>query len=157
MANKGTMTRHEVRECAFLILFERMFREDEPAEVFYEMAEEVQELTVTDAVKEMVEGVQQHRDALDDVIASYSKKRSLTRLPKINLTILRLALYEILYDDTMPDNVAISEAITLSRAYAYQEDTAFINGVLGNFVRENRSADAPQVEAAEESEETDNA
>ncbi|MGN0593072.1 MAG: transcription antitermination factor NusB [Ruminococcus sp.] len=155
MTSNVAMTRHEVRECAFLILFEMTFREDEPVQEMYELAEEVQDLTVNDAVKEMVEGVLVHKDALDAIIAEYSKKRSLSRLPKMNLTILRLALYEILYDDTMPDNVAISEAITLSNAYSYQEDTAFINGVLGAYTRENRrgAESAQTAENAVESEE----
>ncbi len=157
MTSNVAMTRHEVRECAFLILFEMTFREDEPVQEMYELAEEVQDLTVNDAVKEMVEGVLVHKDALDAIIAEYSKKRSLSRLPKMNLTILRLALYEILYDDTMPDNVAISEAITLSNAYSYQEDTAFINGVLGAYTRENRrgAESAQTAENAVESEEND--
>ena len=155
MTSNVAMTRHEVRECAFLILIEMTFREDEPVQEMYELAEEVQDLTVNDAVKEMVEGVLVHKDALDAIIAEYSKKRSLSRLPKMNLTILRLALYEILYDDTMPDNVAISEAITLSNAYSYQEDTAFINGVLGAYTRENRrgAESAQTAENAVESEE----
>ncbi len=146
MTNNAAMTRHEVRECAFLILFEMSFREDETAEDMYILAEEVQELTVTDAVKAMVEGVLLHKDTLDEIIANYSTKRSISRMPRLNLTILRLALFEILYDDTMPDNAAISEAINLAGAYTYQEDTAFINGVLGAYVRENR----PAAEAEEE-------
>ena len=149
MTSNAAMTRHEVRECAFLILFEMAFREDESTEEMYALAEEVQDLTVTDAVKAMVEGVLLHKDALDAIIAEYSKKRSLSRLPKLNLTILRLALFEILHDDAMPDNAAISEAITLAGAYTYQEDTAFINGVLGAYVRENRSGSEEAAEAAE--------
>lgn len=147
MTNNTAMTRHEIRECAFLILFEMSFREDETAEDMYTLAEEVQELTVTDAVKTMVEGVLVHKDALDEIIAKYSTKRSIARLPKLNLTILRLALFEILYDDTMPDNAAISEAITLAGVYTYQEDTAFINGVLGAYVRENRPAAEAEADA----------
>ncbi len=138
MTNNTAMTRHEVRECAFLILFEMTFREDETAEDMYALAEEVQELTVNDAVKSMVEGVLEHKEAIDEIISAYSKKRSINRLPKLNLTILRLALFEILYDDTMPDNAAISEAINLAGSYTYQEDTAFINGVLGAYVRESK-------------------
>ena len=139
MTGNAAMTRHEVRECAFLILFEMSFREDETTEEMYALAEEVQELKVTEAVREMVEGVLLHKDALDEIIAKYSTKRSISRLPRLNLTILRLALFEILYDESMPDNAAISEAITLAGEYTYQEDTAFINGVLGSYVRENRS------------------
>ncbi len=139
MTGNAAITRHEIRECAFLILFELSFREDDTTEEMYQLAEEVQGLTVTDSVREMVEGVLIHRDTLDEIIAKYSTKRSITRLPRLNLTILRLALFEILYDDTMPDNAAISEAITLAGEYTYQEDTAFINGVLGAYVRENRT------------------
>lgn len=139
MTDNAAITRHEIRECAFLILFELSFREDDTTEEMYQLAEEVQGLTVTDSVREMVEGVLIHRDTLDEIIAKYSTKRSITRLPRLNLTILRLALFEILYDDTMPDNAAISEAITLAGEYTYQEDTAFINGVLGAYVRENRT------------------
>ncbi len=139
MTDNGVMTRHEIRECAFLILFELSFREDDTVEEMYELAQEIQEITVTDSVKSMVEGVLLHKDTIDDIIAKYSTKRSIARLPRLNLTILRLALFEILYDDTMPDNAAISEAITLAGEYTYQEDTSFINGVLGSYVRENRS------------------
>lgn len=139
MTGNAAMTRHEVRECAFLILFEISFREDETIEEMYELAEEVQELTVTDAVREMVEGVLLHKDTIDEIIAKYSTKRSISRLPRLNLTILRLALFEIIYDKTMPDNAAISEAIALAGEYTYQEDTAFINGLLGAYVRENIS------------------
>lgn len=139
MTDNGVMTRHEIRECAFLILFELSFREDDTVEEMYELAQEIQEITVTDSVKNMVEGVLLHKDTIDDIIAKYSTKRSIARLPRLNLTILRLALFEILYDDTMPDNAAISEAITLAGEYTYQEDTSFINGVLGSYVRENRS------------------
>lgn len=137
MTGNAAMTRHEVRECAFLILFEMSFREDETAEEMYELAEEVQELTVTDAVRAMVDGVLLHKDELDGIISKYSTKRSISRLPKLNLAILRLALFEIMFDETMPDNAAISEAIALAGEYTYQEDTAFINGVLGAYVREN--------------------
>lgn len=139
MTDNVAMTRHEIRECAFLILFELSFREDDTVEEMYELAQEIQEITVTDSVKSMVEGVLLHKDTIDEIIARYSTKRSIARLPRLNLTILRLALFEILYDDTMPDNAAISEAITLAGEYTYQEDTSFINGVLGSYVRENRS------------------
>lgn len=150
MTSNTAMTRHEVHECAFLILFELSFREDDTLEEMYELAEEVQDLTVTDSVKTMVEGVLLHKDALDEIIAKYSTKRSISRLPKLNLTILRLALFEIIYDETMPNNAAISEAITLAGEYTYQEDTAFINGVLGAYVRENNNEEQIEKEKQEE-------
>ena len=130
------MTRHETREGAFYILFEMQFQEDTP-EVLFQIAEESAILPISDAVKEMVNGVVMHQAELDEIISAYSTKRVLNRIPKINLSILRLALYEIRYDAQMPMNAAISEAISLAKAYGYQEDISFVNGVLGNYARDH--------------------
>lgn len=133
---EDVMTRHETRECAFYILFEMQFQEETP-EALFQIAEEIEELPISDAVKEMVNGVVMHQTELDEIISAYSTKRVLNRIPKINLSILRLALYEIRYDVQMPMNAAISEAISLAKAYGYQEDISFINGVLGNYARDH--------------------
>ena len=69
------------------------------------------------------------------LIRTFSKSRSIHRIPKVNLSILELALYEMYFEKDMPVNAAISEAVTLSHAYSYQEDTAFINGMLGAISR----------------------
>ncbi len=130
------MTRHETRECAFYILFEMQFQND-TAEELFQVAEEADLLPITDAVKEMVNGVVAHEVELDEIISAYSTKRVINRIPKINLSILRLALYEIRYDAQMPMNAAIAEAISLAKAYGYQEDISFINGVLGNYARDH--------------------
>ncbi len=130
------MTRHETRECAFYILFEMQFQND-TAEELFQVAEEADLLPITDAVKEMVNGVVAHEAELDEFISAYSTKRVINRIPKINLSILRLALYEIRYDAQMPMNAAIAEAISLAKAYGYQEDISFINGVLGNYARDH--------------------
>ena len=74
-------------------------------------------------------------DEIDKIIASYSTKRAVNRIPRINLIILRLAIYELLNIPETPVNVVVSEAVGLSEIYAIAEDTAFINGVLGAYVR----------------------
>ena len=74
-------------------------------------------------------------EELDNIISEYSKQRSLNRVPAVNRSILRLALYELKNLPQTPVNVVISEAVHLSQAYAYAEDTAFINGVLGAYAR----------------------
>uniref|UniRef100_UPI00262FD3BE transcription antitermination factor NusB n=1 Tax=uncultured Fibrobacter sp. TaxID=261512 RepID=UPI00262FD3BE len=56
-------------------------------------------------------------DEIDEIISKYSEKRSVERIPKLNLAILRIAIYEALYDDKVPVNVAISEAVLLAKAY----------------------------------------
>ncbi len=128
------MTRHQCRENAYLILFEASLRDDTPEEL-YSIAEEVEEINVDEHVKALVEGVLSHAEELDEVIASYSKKRAVSRIARINLILLRMAIYEILHMPETPVNVAVSEAVHISEKYTYQEDTAFINGVLGAFAR----------------------
>lgn len=128
------MTRREVRDCAFKLIFEKLLRDD-PIEVLYDIAEEIDEVMVEDGVKEMVEGVLDKAEELDEKIASFSTKRAISRIPKINLAILRIAFYEIMYDDKTPVNAAINEAVLLSQAYTYKEDTSFINGVLSSFAK----------------------
>lgn len=126
------MTRREIRDCAFKLLFEKLLRDD-PIEDLYEIAEEIEGFTVNEDVKKLVEGVLENSTMLDKKIASFSSTRSISRIPKVNLAILRIAFYEILNDEKTPVNAAISEAVLLSEAYSYKEDTSFINGILGAF------------------------
>ena len=129
------MTRSEIRDSAFKLVFEQLLRDDDIEEL-YDIAEEIEEITVNDAVKAIVNGTLSHAEELDSIIESYSKSRKLARISKLNHAILRIAVYECLYDDKTPDNAAISEAIKLAGMYTYREDANFINGVLGAFSRD---------------------
>ena len=135
------MKRSEIRDSAFKLVFEQLLRDDDIQEL-YEIAEEIDEITVNDEVKKIVEGTLSHAEELDGIISGYSKSRSISRISKLNLAILRIALYESIYDDNTPMNAAISEAIKLSMTYTYQEDTSFINGVLGAFSRDRSKENA---------------
>ena len=131
------MTKHETREYAFLLLYEAMVRAEEltTIEDLYASTEEMLELPVPEKVKQYVSGVMSQTEELDNIISEYSKQRSLNRVPAVNRSILRLALYELKNLPQTPVNVVLSEAVHLSQAYAYAEDTAFINGVLGDYAR----------------------
>lgn len=129
------MTRSEVRDSAFKLVFEQLLRSDDIEEL-YGIAEEIEEITVNDEVKAIVDGTLAHSAEIDGIIESYSKSRRLARISKLNHAVLRIAIYECLYDDKTPDNAAISEAIKLAGTYAYREDVNFINGVLGAFSRD---------------------
>ncbi len=130
------MSRREIRDSAFKLIFEQLLRDDDIQEL-YEIAEEIEEITVNDEVRKMVDGTLEHSEELDNIISSYSKSRKLARISKLNLAILRLALYEALYDENTPVNAAINEAVILANTYTYSEDASFINGVLGAFSRDN--------------------
>ncbi len=142
------MTKHEIREYAFLLLYEAMVQgihAEETADL-YATTEEMLNLPVEDRVKRLVDGVLTHTEELDAIIEAHSKQRTLNRVPAVNRTILRLALYELRTIPETPVNVVISEAVALSQAYAYPEDTSFINGVLGAY---SRSVSAAKEETAD--------
>lgn len=128
------MTRREVRDSAFKIIFESLLRDD-PIEDLFEIAEGIEEVPVDDEVKEMVNGVLEKSEELDGMIAQFSKKRVFSRIAKINVAILRIAFYEILYNDKIPANAAVHEAVLLAQNYSYKEDISFVNGILGAYTR----------------------
>jgi len=118
-----------------------LFRDD-PVEEIFESAAALDDVVVNDEIKSVVRGVIENSDSLDQKIAAFSDKRSIARIPRINLAILRLAIYEALYDDKVPVNVAISEAVKLAEKYAFESDVSFINGILGSFARDLEKSDA---------------
>lgn len=132
--------RRDVRESALILIFEKLFRSDSLDEIF-ETASEMDEIMINDEVKNLVTGVCEKADEIDNIISKYSNKRAVERIPRINLAILRLAIYEAIYDDKVPINVAISEAVTLAGKYAQEPDVSFVNGVLGSY---SRSGEAPK-------------
>lgn len=138
------ITRREIRDSAMKLLFEMTMRDDS-IETLYAIAEEIDEIIVNDDVRALVDGTLAHQDELDGLIQKYSPKRSISRIPKLTLAILRLALFEIGYDDKTPTNAAISEAILLAENYSYyEEDVRFINGLLGAYARELGTPDAAE-------------
>lgn len=132
--------RRDIRESALILTFEKLFRSDSLDEIF-ETACEYENIIVNDEVKTLVSGICEKSDEIDSIIAKYSNKRAIERIPKINLAILRLAIYEALYNEKVPINVAISEAVALAEKYAQEPDVSFINGVLGSY---SRSDEAPK-------------
>ncbi|MBC8528868.1 transcription antitermination factor NusB [Christensenellaceae bacterium NSJ-44] len=83
----------------------------------------------------LVTGVEAHAAELDETIKRYLKGWTLERIARMDLCILRSALFELMYSD-IPESVAINEAIELAKAYGGQESGPFVNGVLSNFVGE---------------------
>ena len=128
------MTRRDIRDSAFKIVYESLLRND-PVEELFEMAEEIEEIPLNDDVRELVNGVLEKSSELDDMIAKYSKKRAFSRIAKINIAVLRIAFYEILYNDKIPTNAAVHEAVLLAQNYSYKEDVSFVNGILGVYTR----------------------
>lgn len=121
--------RSEEREQAFCLLFQSLFNTDENFEIYEENIE-----SVGDYARSIALGVEEKKDNLDGLIEKYSKGWKVKRLPKVNLAILRLAAYEILFVDDVPESVAINEAVELAKQYGTDNSPSFVNGVLAKLV-----------------------
>ena len=88
-------------------------------------------------INSVVEGVTEHVDELDSLIASYSPSREIDRIARVDLCILRVALYEMRYCTDTPESVAINEAVELSKIYGGEESPAFVNAILGKLSRQS--------------------
>jgi N utilization substance protein B len=125
--------RSKARKRALDVLYASEMRNRSTVEALADQAEAgpVNDYTVT-----LVEGVSQHRVRLDEVISSYAQGWSLDRMPAVDRNVLRMATFEVLYVEEVPDAVAVSEALHLVRDLSTDESPTFVNGVLGNIVRD---------------------
>jgi N utilization substance protein B len=82
----------------------------------------------------LVEGVQENQARIDELLGTYSIGWTLERMPTVDRNLLRIAAYEILYADDVPDTVAISEAVHLASELSTDESAAFVNGLLARLV-----------------------
>ena len=129
------MTRHESRQEAFCLLFEKTFTEMDIDEII-QGATETRELSVNDFTLQLAKGTVEHLDEIDALIESKLKNWKLSRISKVSLSILRMAVYELKYLTDVPSSVAINEAVELAKQYASEDDYSFVNGVLGNVAKE---------------------
>ena len=147
------MTRRELREHCFKMLFCADFypagETKEQIEHYFDAPEE-DEMTPegvmqvlhnvdlgekdSDYLKQKTEAIVEKLPELDDRINAVAQGWKTRRMGKVELTILRLALYEMLYDEEVPEKVAINEAVELAKHYEEPETVAFINGVLARLV-----------------------
>ena len=81
------------------------------------------------------DGVLTHQHEIDEMIESTARKWKLDRMSLVDLTILRLAVWEIMYDPQIPGNVSVAEAVELTERYSDPDDKAFVNGILGTILR----------------------
>jgi len=80
---------------------------------------------------EIVEGVVSQQPAIDEFLETYSQGWTLERMPSVDRIILRIGTWELLYNDDVPDGVAVSEAVALAKTLSTDESPSFINGLLG--------------------------
>ena len=133
------MNRTELREQVFNLLFRVEFNpmEDmsEQEELFTQTSDTEISTKDADYIRDKYEKIAEKLPEIDEAINKETTGWNTSRIAKVDLTILRLAIYEIRYDDSVPTGVAINEAVELDKAYDAPETVAFVNGVLGGFMR----------------------
>lgn len=134
------MTRRELREEIFKLLFMvEFYSKEEQPELAKAYFEDFAETEIAENDQEYIENKYENICAvlpeIDEKIAASSKGWKIERLGKAELTILRLAVYEMEYDEDIPTKVAINEAVELAKNFGGDESPAFINGVLGKLSR----------------------
>ncbi|MCD2492618.1 transcription antitermination factor NusB [Lacrimispora sp. NSJ-141] len=135
------MSRRELREHVFRMLFRKEFFESE-AEFGEQVKRYLEELEPLEEKDESymfgkVEDIYGHVKELDDRINEVAKGWKTRRMGKVDLTVLRLALYEMLYEEAVPEKVAINEAVEIARKYGGDDSPSFVNGILAKLVTEN--------------------
>lgn len=128
------MTRREAREQAFILVFEQAIRE-EPMDAILHDAAEARDLVPSAFAEQEALGVEAHREEIDSVIEQHIRGWSLRRLSKVALALLRLAVYEMKWEDSIPTSVSINEAVELAKTYGGKDDAPYINGVLASVAK----------------------
>lgn len=129
------MTRHEAREQAFAVIFEKSFNETATFQEIIENAEECGLVKVNGFASTLLKAVEENTIKIDEVITENLVGWTLQRLPKVSLAVLRLAVGEILFNEDVPTNVSVNEAVEIAKTYGTPEDATYINGVLSAIVK----------------------
>jgi len=132
------MSRKKTRELVMQFLFQMEIRQEGYAGLIEDFIEQnpMQEEDMR-YFKENIEGTVNHLDSIDAMISAKLKNWTLDRIPGVDLAILRNAIFEIMYRDDVPVKVAINEAVDLAKKFSDAESGVFVNGILGNLVREH--------------------
>lgn len=164
VGRSNRMTRSNAREIAVHFIFELSFSKESAQsllekfltpEAFVRLGEEeplyaqFPNAKQKSYIENLVAGVYQHSGELDGYIEQYAQGWRFSRIDRVAVAIMRCSMYEILYLDDVPTSASINEAVEIAKGYESPETCAFINGILGTFVRE-RAGDSAQGEATEE-------
>ncbi len=131
------MTRKEARELLMQLLYQMELLDDHSEETKDSYLEKnFKEKGHRDYAAQLLDLVLSKKDEVDAKINESSNKWTTSRMPKVDVAILRLAVVEILYMDDIPDAVAINEAVDMAKKFSTDESKSFINGILGKIAKE---------------------
>ncbi len=134
------MGRRELREHTFKLLFMSDFNEGsemtEQLQMYFEGLEELNEKD-QQYMQEKYDHVKEHLEEIDKILNDNSKGWKTSRMSKVDLNILRLAVYEMRFDEDVPVKVAINEAVEIAKSFGGDTSASFINGILGKIAKES--------------------
>ena len=136
----SVIKRREARELVIALLFETEFKDGEVASEIYELSAENRDIPDDDYIKRAYFGVCENKEKIDELIGNCSRGWKTNRLTRLSRSVMRLAVYEMLFEEKIPNSVAINEAIELTKKFDDPKAKAFVNGVL-NAVKNTLEAD----------------
>ena len=122
--------RTKARRRALDVLFEAEQRSVSPLEAM-RLRRETTDITVNEYTLTLIEGVMAQGERIDEILSTYAKGWTLDRMPAVDRTLLRLGTWELLYNDDVPDAVAVAEAVATAKVFSTDDSPEFINGLLG--------------------------
>ena len=131
--------RSKARKRALDILFQADVRGDDLGTILAAEARRASSEPSREAswlyAREIVDGVIDNREAIDEQITAFAKEWSLARMPAVDRAVLRIGVWELLFNDAVPTGVAIDEAVELAKEFSTDESGSFVHGVLGGIAR----------------------
>ena len=121
--------RSKARKRALDVLYESAQRDADPMATLRDRLAQ-SDPPVPEYAVELVEGVVAHRERIDELLATYAEDWTLERMPPVDLAVLRIGVFELLWCDGVPDAVAVSEAVELATSLSTDESPRFVNGLL---------------------------
>ncbi len=117
-----------------MLVFEKSFNNDSNQDIL-DLAVQVRDFEIDDYILTVFNGVYDNLEIIDGEISDNTKNWNITRISKVALAVLRLAVFEIKFMDDIPVNVTVNEAVELAKKFAAESDASYINGVLGAITR----------------------
>ena len=127
------MGRREAREHAMKLLYQVQILKDDLDDQIRTYMEEalIMDSPERDYIEDVVRGAIENQDEIDSILSRHAKGWTITRMPKVDLAIMRLSVYEMRYRKDIPVNVSINEAVEMDKKYSGEQSKTFVNGVLG--------------------------
>lgn len=123
--------RSKARKRAVDLLYAAELRGEDPLALMAERVTILESPPVSDYTVALVRGVAANRGRIDELLTEHAEGWTLNRMPAVDLAVLRLGLYELLWAEDVPDAVAIDEAVQLAKSLSTDDSPRFVNGVLG--------------------------